>query len=252
MPNYLTNIIISIGVLILLMFLVITKCSHEARKELAATKRIKELEKAQAATKAEYEDSLSFVRGQQELQQSANIAHIERIRMLEHAIDDLQQRHAETKKKIKPLPQDSFLNDTGFVLAPNEYVNECEQCFSILDTYKKENNQLAFERDSYDSLLRRENRIHEGRITQLMRERDQFKKAFVDCDLRLGTSNVTRKVKLSAMGMLNNLFLPNGGGAGLIYEDKRFNEYGGHVLFTGRGNIYLIHVARTISFKRKK
>ena len=54
------------------------------------------------------------------------------------------------------------------------------------------------------------------------------------------------------MGMFSDPFLPKGGGGGLIYEDKKFNEYGAHVVFTGSGNVYLLNVAKTISFKRKK
>lgn len=249
MPRYLTNVIISVSALTLLIFLVVTKCSQETRKEVAAAERIEKLKKEHSASKAEFEDSLNFVRGQAELQRQANLAHMDRIRELEAGIDDLQKRHTVTKKKIKELPQDGLLSDTGFVLAPNEYVTECEQCFSILDAYKKENKQLGFERDSYDSLLRQQSDIQSVRIERLEQEKTSISKAYSDLFTELKPN---RKLKISAMGMLNDLFTPNGGGPGLIYEDKKYNEFGGHVLFTNRGNMYLFHFAKTISFKRKK
>lgn len=207
-----------------------------------------DIEKVQAATKAAYEDSLEFVRGQMELQANKTEAQTVRMLDLEKSIDSLVSRHKATKTKVKVYEQ-----DTGFILAPHEYVDECEECFRTLATYKKENIQLRFERDSYDTLMRAQSNIHENRITQLEGEKLIFNKMYNDCvGARAADKNVTRKLKLSAMGQLNDLFIPNGGGPGLIYEDKKFNEYGGHVIFTPQGKMYMIHIAKTISFKRKK
>lgn len=250
MSKNLTNIIISIIALLLLIALIINKYSYDSNKEEVKNELIEKQEKENAAIKAEYEDSLNFVRGQAELQANANAAHTLRIRELEVGIDSLIKRHKITKGKLKSAPN-LFNSDTGYVLAPNEYVNECEHCFNVLDNYKKESQQLRFERDSYDTIMRTQARIQEARITRLEEEKDLFKQAF------LGISNKkkpepTRKVKCSAMGMLNDLFIPNAGGGGLIYEDKKENEFGFHVLLSARGNMYLFNIAKTISFKRKK
>lgn len=242
------DIIVSAIILILLLALVIVKCKYSNTRDQYTASIISKLEQEQKE-KALFEDTLAFVRGQADLQSNINIAKTQRIIELEHNIDSIIKKHNKTKKEIK-----TYDYDTGFVLAPNEYINECEGCFNILDTYKKENIQLRFERNAYDTLMRKQSEIQSTRILDLEREKNTWKKAFTD----LGYSNtkdtikVTRKLKISAMGMLNDLFLPNGGGGGLIYEDKKFNEYGAHVLLTGRGNIYLLHVAKTISFKRKK
>lgn len=248
MSKNLTNIIVSIIALILLIALIVNKYSYDEDNEAVTTKLIDSLEKTGAMDKALYQDSLSFVRGQAELQANAIATHTLRIRDLEANIDDLVKRHNVTKRKLKNV--ESFNSDTGYVLAPNEYVNECEECFGLLNTYKKENQQLRFERDSYDTIMRAQASIQENRVAQLEKEKLAFAKAFSERTLL--NAEPTRKLKASAMGMLNDLFIPNAGGAGLIYEDKKFNEYGAHVLISSRGNIYLFHVAKTISFKRKK
>lgn len=242
------NILISI-IAILVVLVLIGRYSCNGDKEIDAD--ITKLQKEHAAAKVEFEDTLNFLRGQTDLQAAANLAHVERIRALEHDIDSLIKKHKVTKTKIKPLklPPEFYNTDTGFVLAPNEYVNECEACFDALDKYKKESIQLRFERDSYDTLMRRQIDLHSNRITELEHEKKQADTAY---RIALKLAEPTRKLKLSAMGMLNDLFTPNGGGPGLIYEDKKSNEFGGHVLFTSRGNIYLLHLAKTISFKRKK
>lgn len=247
MSNDFTKTFISILVFIAIIVIAAKYCNFAGRRlsEQQIDAMIKESE-------SKYKDSIEFIRGQQDLKEEQLIAANNKILALNDKIDSITKKHATTKTKIKPAPIGDLIIDTGFVLAPNEYVTECEDCFVTLNTYKKESDQLRFERDAYDSLLRQENRIHENRINEIANERDQFKKAFIECEFKYGTSTVTRKLKISAMGMLNDLFLPNGGGGGLIYEDKKFNEYGAHVLLTGRGNIYLLHVAKTISFKRKK
>ena len=74
-----------------------------------------------------------------------------------------------------------------------------------------------------------------------------------DCSLKLdGKCENTRKLKLSGAGMFNNMLLPRAGGLGLIYEDKQFNEFGGHILFSSGGEIYMLHIAKTISLRRKR
>lgn len=204
----------------------------------------------QIADSLAYEDSLSFVDGQLELQAGANAAKTERIISLERAFDSLKRKHDATAKKIRPMLDTSGISA---MLVPNEYVDECEKCWNMHETYIKENQQLRFERDSYDSLMRIQNNLNENRIKEVEGERLIFNKMFNDCSLKLASkNNSTRKLKLSAMGQLNDLFLPKGGGAGVIYEDKKSNEYGGHVIFTDRGKMYLFNIARTISFKRNK
>lgn len=228
--------------LIAMVFLLFKYCGS---KKTYTQKEVDKILSEQAATKAEYEDSLDFVRGQLDLQGSANTAHTERIVELERIIDSLYNKHQITKTKIKPFPT----ADSNYaMLVPNEYVDECETCFNKLRTYKGENVQLRFERDSYDSLMRQQSEIQSDRIQAL-----EFEKIKLSIAQSQNTKcDTTRKLKIGISGMANNLFIPKGGGFCLVYEDKKFNEFGGHVIFTSSGNIYLLHLAKTISFKRKR
>lgn len=231
-----------IGV-IALTFILIKFCTSNNRQYTKT-----DIEVAQAATKAAYQDSLEFVRGQLDLKSNVVEEQTVKVADLEKRIDSLTKRHQVTKTKVKVYEQ-----DTGFVLAPQEYIDECEECFHTLTAYKKENIQLRFERDGYDTLMRLQTGIAERRAEELEGEKLIFNKMYNDCmSARAPEKGVTRKLKISAMGQLNDLFIPNGGGPGLIYEDKKFNEFGAHVVFTPQGKMYMLHIAKTISLRRKK
>jgi hypothetical protein len=239
--NKYANITVSLIVLVIVVILGFKYCG----KKTYTQTEIDAMNAAAKITKQKYVDSLDFVRGQLDSQQEKTIAQTDRVENLEKRIDSLVLKHAITKNKIKLANRD-INSDTGFVITPNEYVHECEGCFDLLGKYKKENIQLRFERDSYDSLMRQQNSINENRIAEVEDERNALARVQTPrCD-------TTRKLKLSLMGMASNPFLPKGGGFGFIYEDKRFNEYGAHAVFTGGGTIYIFNIAKTISFRRKK
>jgi len=241
------NITISIIALCAVLFITFKYCGNE---KTFSQKEVDALNASADSAMHLYMDSLDFVRGQLDLQQEKSNAQQGRVTELEKQIESITVKHAIDKQKIQTYP-----TDTGFVLAPNEYINGCENCFGLLGKYKNENLQLKFERDSYDTLMRQQSTIQENRISQLDAERLQFNKLLNDCRLARASAracDTTRKVKLSVMGMFSNPFLPKGGGFGVIYEDKRFNEYAGHVVFTNAGNIYIFNIAKTISFRRKK
>lgn len=240
------KVFISIVILVSAILLFVKYCNwggkHYSKQDL---------ENAIKQAESKYVDSINFINGQLSLKEEQVFFQNDKVISLEFKIDSLTTAHNVTKKKLRPAPVGDIISDTGFVLAPNEYVNECEECFSTMATYKKENIQLRFERDGYDTLMRWQSQIHENRIVTLQKERDEFKRAFYNSESKKSDCNITRKIKLSAMGMLSDPFLPKGGGGGLIYEDKKFNEYGGHVLLTDRGPMYLFHFAKTISLRKK-
>lgn len=243
MPKNIISATVWIIGVIALTFILIKFCTGNNRQYTKT-----DIEVAQAATKAAYQDSLEFVRGQLDLKSNVVEEQTVKVADLEKRIDSLTKRHQVTKTKVKVYEQ-----DTGFVLAPQEYVDECEECFHTLTAYKKENIQLRFERDGYDTLMRLQTGIAERRAEELEGEKLIFNKMYNDCmSARAPEKGVTRKLKISAMGQLNDLFIPNGGGPGLIYEDKKFNEFGAHVVFTPQGKMYMLHIAKTISLRRKK
>lgn len=235
-----TNIIVSLIALLLILLVAFKYCSVKKRYNQEYVDNL-------TREKQAYKDTLTFVNGQLSLKETQIAATQDRVLGLESTIDSLLKNRTK-KQNIKEAIVGNTITDTGFVLAPNEYVNDCEFCFNTLGIYKKENVQLRFERDSYDTLLRTQSNIQANRINQLEKQITWLSAASM---VRL-KCDTTRKVKLSVMGMANNLFLPKAGGLGLIYEDKKFNEFGAHVLFSNAGNIYLVHAAKTISFRRKK
>lgn len=244
------NLTISVIALLLILLIALKFCKPAGK--LYNQKYIDALVSKIKASEAEYKDSLVFVNGQLELQGNKVESQTERIMILEDGIDSLLAKHEITKKKVnkKNAIGESFEIDSSYVImVPNEYVDECETCFNKLSTYKQANIALRFERDSYDTLMRVQSDIQANRIGVLEYEK---RRQDTMIDFYKHEADIKRKLKLSAMGIANDLFLPIGGGPGLIYEDKKSNEYGAHVVFTTRGKMYLVHIAKTISFRRKK
>lgn len=242
------NITVSIIALSLILLVTFKYCG----KKTYTQAEVEAINLSDSLKKQDYIDSLDFTRGQLALQQERANTQQEMVTDLQKQMDSLTTKHEVTKANIKWVPDNK---DTGFVLAPNEYINECEGCFTLLGKYKKESGQLKFERDSYDSLMRQQADIQENRIKELDAERLRFNKLLNDCRLArayVPACEPTRKLKYSIMGMFGNPFLPKGAGVGFIYEDKKFNEFGGHFLLTDDGPVYLLHIAKTISLRRKK
>ena len=200
-----------------------------------------------------YQDTIEFIKGQQLLQEQKYISQQEKVWSLENSFDSLYKKHQKTKEKLKEfnasLYKDSGLaGDTNFTLAPQEYITECEQCFEGGKKIKAENAQLKFERDSYDKLLRSQSAVDSNRIAGLIKGNTILRNML---DSVFTTGQIKQKVKISAIGMYSDPFLLGAGG-GFIYEDKKENAFGGHVIFTNKVRLYLINYAKTISFKRKK
>ena len=202
----------------------------------------------------QYRDSIEFIQGQLDLQQEKANAQQDRVSDLEKDIDSLTGKHETTKKKLIPYNEEGNVSyikniktDTSYTLAPSEYINECENCFALLGNYKKENIQLKFERDGYDSLMRQQASIQEKRINDLNWDNNKLR-----IKLSQSKCDTTWKIKLNFIGMFSDPFLPKGGGGGFIYEDKKFNDFGANVVFTNKGNIYIFNFAKTISLRRKK
>jgi len=240
------RVILSLVISFLLFIIIISvlhyKCNIDKNSKNIYADSI---EQVQNKTKAVYESKIDSVEKLLLIKSNNDSIKSARILQLEGFIDNLTKKHNKTKLEVQ-----KYNSDTGFVIAPNEYINECESCFDSINVYKKLNQQLKFERDSYDTLMRLQIGIEADRVKELEQEKSQWQQQYKNViNYKFDT---TRKLKFSVVGMANNLFLPRAGGFGLIYEDKKFNEFGAHILFSSQGNIYIINAAKIISFKRKK
>lgn len=257
------NIILSIISLLLILFVAVNNFGKKTYTQAYLDK----INLEDSVAEALYKDSLEFIRWQFVADSALIILQQDKIKKLDSQLDNLLNKHNATIAKANN--KDGFLygkldtangwtfiksSDTGFVYAPSEYVQECEGCFNLLGKYKNESKQLEFQRDSYDSLMRQQSSIQENRIKEIIKERDKLVMvmAGLSKDILVEKCDTTRKLKFSLMGMAAEPFLPRGGGFGFIYEDKKFNDFAAHVVFTNKGNIYLFNFAKTISFKRKK
>lgn len=217
----------------------LVKCNNENKKELS--KINSDWEFIDSIRKMQYADTMEFVNGQLALQLNKNIT-------LENSLDSLNKlskKIIERRIIVKPSI------DKSITTVPNEFINDCDTCFSLLGDYAKKTEEYKFQRDSYDSLMRMQNEISSNRINEIEEQKKQYKKFLIDSEKRRIVDSIKlsprRNIKLNITGgwILNS---PLGGG-GFIYEDKKQNQFGLNVLGSRYGNIYLINAAKTISFR---
>lgn len=234
---------------ILLLIIIVLCIKYCGKKHSVYTQlEFEQYKKEEADKDRHYQDTIDFIKGERDLwAERASATQIE-LFGIESRFDDLSKKHQETKKKLKSTSGIGS-NDTGFVLAPNEYVDECEDCFKKGDSIKKENKQLKFERDSYEDLMRKQSSVDSARITDLNRSNNTLLSRM---DSVLDIDPVTRKLKFSIIGGGWQSPLSIGGGGGFLYEDKKDNTFGAHVIFSTYKPLYLFNYAKTISFRRKK
>jgi hypothetical protein len=246
-------LIFNIIILILVVVLLLRYCGRDKSKTYSQSE-FDQFKKTESDKEQRYKDTIDFIKGERDLWAVKADSRQERIWGLESRFNELSKKHEETKKGLI-IPSEwrqAISTDSGYigyVLAPNDYVDECEQCFKKGDSINKENKQLKFERDSYDDLMRRQSSVDSARITDLNRSNNIM---LSKMDSIIAVDPVTRKLKFSIIGGGWQTPLSLGGGAGLIYEDKRGNAFGAHVVFTTYKPLYLFNYAKTISLRRKK
>jgi len=233
-----------IGALIMVVMLVRgckeTRRVNQANELLQATKdsisNILIRSKAHSdSSKKAYEERIEFEQGQKELA----LAQKERT---ENDLSALNKQVAAIIDKYKY----SKYTDTNAVTVPNEYVANCHDCFtqlesqnSLFNKYKKNVNDLTSKWDQQDN-------IYKNRINELGAE----KKLLSDS---IGILNESQQKNIKQLEPHRKMYLsggvlwhpwPWGVGAGLLYKNKKDVIWGAKWYYSSQGQL----IETTINF----
>jgi len=250
-PNWVKGaILIGVGCIIISA---IRGC-HNNKATLAENVQLKEANKIliQRAIK----DSLDQKNTQEEYTFSDSI-HNHTIEMQQDALDAANDTLDKANNRINKLIikyRPATVNaDTNVTLVPNEYINECSQCFTELEGQQK---RIKVARDEMSDLQQSLNsRINNQqlRINELTKEKQLVKNNLNDClkndSINLKKFEPRRRLYWSMGVMSINSVLPNAAGLGLMYQDRRYRIVGFRMYTSEYGSVKALDVHLPLSFR---
>jgi len=247
-----------IVVMFILIFASIRGCNNN-KMALSQVEYFKErVEKAkndsivEAKDRKAFRDTIEFQDGQLSLSANKLSALSEDIEKANKQIDSLIKKHVP----LTPNP------DTSITTVPNLYINECEECFNSLETQHNQHIKYKAESDNERQLLRSKISVQGTRINVLEKKNDQWMDDYREL---VESSNAfqrtladqvqknRRRVLYIKMGALAiNQYLPNAGGAGFMYQDKKKRIFNiGYYISPQYGPLYQMEIAFPLSFKKR-
>lgn len=213
------------------------QATHVADSALAA---LKDYKAYSDSTTEDFKDSLDFERGQKELAQAQK----------ERTETDLDKALAANKELIARHHLADY-NDTATIVVPNQYAQECEECFTKLDNSTK----LTLKyKDDVNNLERRwadQNNLFTKRFKQLEDE----KLGLYNKMNSLAKEGKDAADKLKPHGRLYLSWAvvcgpwPKMAGAGFMYQTKYNLMYEANWLYGNQGHMVYGSIKFPISIK---
>lgn len=169
------------------------------------------------------------------------------------SLGKLNNQIVSLQKRYKPITASV---DTSVTTVPNEYIEDCAECFTLLDKSKETSLKLKADYNNLSSAYKDKIKTQESRITQLGAENTQLKNNLTSA-IDIAKENQKkyeprRKVLVSISALAVDGYVPNGVGVGAFYQDKRNRLFGAHVFGSNVGAIYMGQFALPLSLRRNK
>lgn len=202
------------------------------------------LKKEIAESAKDYQDSLSFERGQSALKNAQKEATEKELDKATNRIQWLLHN------RIDIIPSDS-----GTTLVPNEFLSECKDCWIELDGQNRLVIKYRKDIKERDSINYKTTNIYIGRIAELEKQVEYGLKVASKLDTIATTALIKYKprriVYLSLSALWINNPIPNGAAVGFKYKDKKERIFGVKAGVTSLGKLYEGEASIPLSFKRK-
>lgn len=202
------------------------------------------LAKERDSTKKAYQDSLDFTNGQLALKNNQLLSTRLSLDSADKRITILINKHQD----IQPS------KDTTFTKVPNEFVNDCHDCFTELEGGQQKVKLYLSQLDSVKAEAQRKFILQQNRINQLDKQNTQLAGTLQDC---IEISKTAEK-KLAPHGQLFFSwsvlwvpYTPTMAGMGLMYQSKRKLQIGVRGMFGNYGSGFETEVNMPLSSKRK-
>jgi len=216
--------------------------------QIAALKLQHEIDSVQALIRATlYADTIAAIKKDKE----------RAFMQYQHATTDLNKTLAENKRLINKYQTTNYnqIVDSSAVLMPAEFVNDCKDCFTRLEITTDSIEYFKYQADAIQTLYISQSSIDSARIMELEKQKIKLNKDYNDmrmaAEVQAKALQPTRKIKTGIAARLNDKFLPNGVGPGLMYEDKKDRDFAVKALFGNGPPSYVVDVYVPFTFKNK-
>ncbi len=158
----------------------------------------------------------------------------------------IENRRLDSLYTTKWISANFPSHDTDQVIVPNEFIDDCQSCFDQLDKTTKEADGYRLSASAMQELYINQSSIDSQRIDELEKQKLRLNKDYNDMRIAVEVNTRSllprRKIKTGIAGMVNNKFLPNGIGPGLMYEDKKDRNYSIKALFGSGQPLYVVDI----------
>jgi hypothetical protein len=249
--NPLFLIIIVVG-LFVLTFGAIRSCNN-TKKAISESKELKEQNIALRADSAQAAKEAEEYENQSETQDGLIALRDNQLQAKGDSLDAANTRITALLLKHKPIKASE---DTSVTTVPNEYISDCEGCFTELSKGQK----MVIEYKSIAQSLRRD--YSRRKTSDSMRIKsltlrnsnlfDNLKSALSSADSARENARPRGKMLFSVGTLLINANIPNAIGGGLAYQDKYNRIYSVKYFASKYGAVKQADVFIPLSFKRKR
>src|SRR5687767_4290937 len=165
-------------------------------------------------------DTIKLLDGQLSLSDNRLLSLNENLDKASARITNLLHKHVP----IKPNP------DTSVTLVPNIYIEECSECFEELSDGRDSVKKYRAEKDNQERIYQSKLSVKDNSINYLEKLNNKLAKDYKS--LLDSAGSVKRKgMMYFSYGVLWDAYVPRSAGAGLMYQDTRFRQYGVKVYF---------------------
>lgn len=216
---------------------------------IAIKERIKKLEEDSAKSAKEINELKSAIQvqeGQLELSDNKLLSLTENLGAANERITALLRKHIPIQPSL----------DTNVTTVPNQFINECAECFTELENGQKEVIKYKAEKDNQEQIFRSQLATKDKLIKAIEKSNvvlAESYKELLDSTELMQNRLEQRRILYFKMGALAiNQPMPNGIGAGFMYQDKRKRIFSIGYYITEYKTVYQAEVAFPLSLRKSK
>jgi hypothetical protein len=196
--------------------------------------------------KEKYETAVDVLDGQNDILENRLESKDDSLKSANERITRLLRKHVP----IEPNP------DTSVTVVPNEYLNDCQECFDELESGQQLVKRYKSIADSLEWLKIKKDILQDQRILQLNAENENLRLTLQDA-IKVSKQNekkyeIRRKLLFSLSTISVRANYPTGLGIGAVYQDKRNMLFGVNAYGTNVGSVYTATLSLPLSFRRIK
>lgn len=237
-----TWVLLAIG--ICLVVLLIKVCSGNKTTSIdIRTLQAQHLRDSIAALQKEhaYQDTIAKIKQQIAVKNDS-------IKISSKRIDDLiaENKVLIQKRKNTNAPASNYPVDTSATLVPAEFINDSEDCFTNLEKTNQAIEGYKQQVEVVQALYIDQAKIDSAQIADLQAQKIKLNKDYNDMRMAAEANAKAfapkRSLKFGLAGQLNSLFLPNGIGPGVMYEDRKGRTVDAKAIYGSLQPTYVISV----------